>query len=204
MRKSLLICGLVACTVLASASDAFAQYRYGRGGVSVGVGSGYYYGGAPYYSNYGNRWSSPYSNSYPGYSYPGYSYPGYTYGSRSYYSGPNWYTYSSPPSYYTVPNVNYSDAVTRLPLNTQTSFYADPNSANVTVMVPMSDAEVWFDGAPTRQRGTERNFHTPALPSGDSTYTIRARWNDGTRNVDFQRQVQVRPGQSVTVDFRNP
>jgi uncharacterized protein (TIGR03000 family) len=174
MRKTLLTLSLVAITLLAAANDVFAQRRGGRGGrggVSVGVGVGGFYGyyGSPYY--YGRR----------GYYY-GYEYaPGY---------------YDNTPGYY------YSDSVTQPPAaEYRQSSYSEPNTATLTIVVPNSDAQVWFDGSPTSQRGMERAFHTPALQQA-GTYTIKVRWTENGRTIDQERRVRVQPGQSVMVDFR--
>jgi uncharacterized protein (TIGR03000 family) len=178
MRKVLVILGLVAITMLASANDAFAQRgRGGRGGwrgggVRVQIGGGYYGGGY-----YGDRYYSPY--------YYGYNRPYYA----PYYS----YDYSTPDYYYPdAPEIRQS-------------FYSGPAEqyATVTVTVPTADAQVWFDNAPTTQRGTQRTFHSPPLESGSNyTYTIKARWTENGQPMEQQRQVQVQPGQSVSVDFR--
>jgi uncharacterized protein (TIGR03000 family) len=181
MRKTICILSLVAVTLVASASDVFAQRRGGggggggrRGGVSIGIGGGYY--GSPY--GYGGR--------------------GYYYGSP-YYDGGSSYSYA--PDYYATPY--YPNVVTQAPsTEIRQSFYADPNSATITVIVPNADAQVWFDDSPTSQRGTERMFHTPTLQRS-GTYTIKARWTENGRTVDQQRQVQVQPGQSAIVNFRN-
>jgi len=174
MRKTFLILGLVAITMMAAANDAFAQrFRIGgrRGGVGIDYGPGYsspYYGGSPYS---GDRYS------YGPYSGRGYYYP-------DSYLGPNY----------------YPDAVTQIPADNRQSFYSDPNSATITVRVPNADAQVWFDDKPTAQRGMERMFQTPGLQSG-GTYTIKARWMEDGRTIDQQRQVQVQPGRTITVDF---
>jgi uncharacterized protein (TIGR03000 family) len=88
------------------------------------------------------------------------------------------------------------------------SFYSRPggNGAMIRVMVPDPNAEIWFDSAPTKQRGTDRMFHSPPL-DGNARYgyTIKARWMDNGRPVEQERRVEVQPGQSVMVDFRtNP
>jgi len=182
MRKSLVIFSLVALALAATATEAFAQrvrVNTGRGGISIGVGSGSGYYGNGYYGN--SYYGSPY------------------YGNRGYYYGNSY----SPGYYYSTPNYYVEPSTVVVPTEARPSYYVDPGSANVSVMLPSADAEVWFDNAPTRQRGMERIFHTPSLQPGSYTYSIRARWNDNGRTVDQTRQVQVRPGQSVTVDFRN-
>ncbi len=179
MRKVLVILGLVAVTMLASADDAFAQRRGGGrggwrgGGVRVQIGGGYYGGGY-----YGGRYYSPY--------YYGYNRP---------YYAPYYYGYD-----YSTPDYYYPDAP-----EIRQSFYSGPaeQNATVAVTVPTADAQVWFDNAPTTQRGTQRTFHSPPLQSGSNyTYTIKARWTENGQAVEQQRQVQVQPSQTVSVDFR--
>jgi uncharacterized protein (TIGR03000 family) len=190
MRKLLVILGLVTFTMLASANDAFAQRGrggrggWGGGGVRVQRGRGYYgggYYGGGYYGGryYGRGYYSPY-------------YFGYY--DRPYYA-PYYYSYD-----YSTPDYYYPDAP-----EIRRSFYSGPaeQSASVRVTVPTVDAQVWFDNAPTTQRGTQRTFHSPALqPGSNYTYTIKARWTENGQAVEQQRQVQVQPGQSVSVDFR--
>jgi len=212
MRKALVILGLVAATLLTAAGDSFAQRRggFGRGlgGFGGGYGNGWggssFYGGRGYYGNYFGSpfYGSGYGSGYYGYS-PYYYGRGY-YGPQSYgsyyqpYYGGNYYgNYSNgyAPGY-------YSDSSTYAPsMNYRDSSYVDPNAAAITVLVPDANAQVWFDDAPTTQRGTERIFHTPALQQA-GTYTIKARWNENGRAIDQTRTVQVQPGQPVTVDFR--
>lgn len=84
------------------------------------------------------------------------------------------------------------------------SFYYDPalqQSARIIVLLPNQDAEVWFDDTPTKQRGMERVFNTPALEN-DGAYTIKARWSENGTMANREQRVQVRPGQAVTVDLR--
>jgi len=203
MRKTFLMLGLVAVTLVMTAGDVFAQrgrgvggggrgyggigigrgYGYGLGGYGIGYGNPGYYGGyygSPYYGNYGRYYGPYYSPNYYGGQYYPYS-SGYTYTPDNVYTDP-----------YVTPAPDYRQ-----------SSYVDPNAATVTVRLPNPDAQVWFDDAPTTQRGTERVFHTPGLQQV-GTYTIKARWNDGTRNLDQQRTVRVEPGQSIVVDFRAP
>lgn len=73
----------------------------------------------------------------------------------------------------------------------------------VRVFLPTSDARVTFDGSATQQRGMDRVFIS-SLPNRnkDYTYTIRAAWNEDGRDMNRERKVKVRAGQSVTVDFR--
>jgi uncharacterized protein (TIGR03000 family) len=176
MRKTLLILSLAGLTVLAGASDAFAQRRgYGGGrgyyggrgygpSISIGLGGGYYSG-----YGYGGLGYSPF--------YPGYG---------------NAYQYA--PSYYVEPQVRQS--YYPAPAAVQ-------QHANLTVLVPTADAKVWFDGNATSQQGTERLFHSPDLePSHNFTYTIKARWMENGKAVTRERQINVQAGQSTTINFR--
>jgi uncharacterized protein (TIGR03000 family) len=178
MRRTLLILSLVAITLLTATNDAFAQRRGGGGGRGGGRGGGVSIRVGPGY--YG-----------PSYYGRGGYYP-YYYG-RYYDRG---YSYYTPDYYYS------EDPVTQLPATDyRQSFYSDPSSATITVLVPNQDAQVWFDDAPTSQRGMQRVFHTPGLQQAGA-YTIKVSWTDNGRRTDRQRRVQVQPGQTVTMDFR--
>jgi uncharacterized protein (TIGR03000 family) len=192
MRRTVLILGLVAATWVMAASDVFAQRVWvggRRGAVSVGVGSGYYGGGGYYGRGY---YGGGYGRGYYGRGYGGY-YPGYygNYYGNAYAPG---VSYSSP-----IYSVN---PIVQVPTpDYRQSFYTDPNSATLTVLVPNPATQVWFDGTSTTQRGMERIFHTPSLQQA-GTYTIKARWTNNGQTVDRERIVQVQPGQAVVVDFR--
>jgi uncharacterized protein (TIGR03000 family) len=74
-------------------------------------------------------------------------------------------------------------------------------TAKVTVIVP-PDAEVYVDGSPTTQTGSERPFVTPPLQQGQNySYQIRATWNADGDTVSRTRKVLVRAGADVRVDF---
>jgi uncharacterized protein (TIGR03000 family) len=74
----------------------------------------------------------------------------------------------------------------------------------ITVVVP-ADAEVFFDGNPTSQAGTERLFISPPLAVGKKYhYDVRARWREGGRAVEQTRKVEVSGGGRVRVDFTTP
>jgi uncharacterized protein (TIGR03000 family) len=99
----------------------------------------------------------------------------------------------------------YSPDTTYAP-DTSSSAYApaaaSANTARVTVELPDPNAEVWFNGSPTRQRGATREFVSPAIqPDHDYSYDVRARWNEGGRMVDQTRTVHVQAGGSVMVNF---
>lgn len=191
MRHTMMIFGLTGLAVLASASDAFAQrrgYGYGGGwgnspGISINLGRGGYNSPYGYYG--GSGYSSLYQGGYGGY--------GYNSAPRYYYSTPSYYVNPAP----------YYSATTEI----RPSYYVAPTpvqqGANMTVLVPAVDAQVWFENRATSQQGTERLFHSPPLEVNQTfTYTIRARWMENGQAVDRERRVNVQAGQSVTVNFR--
>jgi uncharacterized protein (TIGR03000 family) len=74
-------------------------------------------------------------------------------------------------------------------------------TALLRVQVP-AEAEVWVSGQPTSQRGTQRQFVTPALVEGQTfSYDIRARWKQGGKEMERMQSVTVHSGDRVTVDF---
>lgn len=195
MRKALLVLSLVGLTMVASAGNANAQRR-GYGGYwgnapvySMGWGSSGYYPQSGYYSSYyGGMGYSPYYQTY-----------GYNYSP---------YYYNTVPSYAVTPGSYYSQPAVRMQATRVVqSFYSEPERAQqfatVTVVVPTANAQVWFGDTLTTQQGTERLFHSPALEPGNFTYTIRARWMENGTAVERDRQVNVRAGQRVTVNFRD-
>src|SRR6266851_8144914 len=73
--------------------------------------------------------------------------------------------------------------------------------AEITVVVP-ADAEVFFDGDATTQKGTERLFFTPPLEVGKKYhYEILARWKQGGKTVEQTRKVPLTGGSRIRVDF---
>lgn len=119
-----------------------------------------------------------------------------------------------PPRGYS-PGYGYPSDYMKLPslvvTNERPHFVADPGpppgdgvppaAVLFRVLVP-EDAEVWFSGDQTAQRGGERLFVSPPLPERQaSAYEVRARWRRDGRAVDQTRKVVVHPGDRVTVDF---
>jgi uncharacterized protein (TIGR02246 family) len=81
---------------------------------------------------------------------------------------------------------------------------AAQGGAVITIVVP-PDAEVFFDGTPTTQKGSERRFTSPPLEVGRKyEYAIRARWTQNGRMVERTRRVSVNGGADVRVDFLTP
>jgi uncharacterized protein (TIGR03000 family) len=73
--------------------------------------------------------------------------------------------------------------------------------ATIRIRVP-DGAEVWFDKAKTAQTGTDRVFQSPPVPAGKTLiYSVRARWNEGGREVEQFRVVGVRAGETARLTF---
>jgi uncharacterized protein (TIGR03000 family) len=73
--------------------------------------------------------------------------------------------------------------------------------ARIWLRVP-ADAAVWFEGIKTRQTGAERYFFSPPLAPGVTyAYDVEARWKEGGKPVERQRQIVVRAGDSLRVDL---
>jgi len=74
-------------------------------------------------------------------------------------------------------------------------------AARVHVRVP-GDADIWFDGAKTTQKGSDREYESPQLvPGQEYRYELRAQWLEHGRTVTQARQVTVHAGDRVNVDF---
>jgi uncharacterized protein (TIGR03000 family) len=153
----------------------------------------------------GWAWNGGYAPGYYGSSY----YP-WTYYTPSYYSsgvygyGP--YALGTPAaagftSYYYEPAGSVEDR-SIMPVA-----YEEPgteDAVHLRVRVP-ADAELFFDGQPTKQRGTEREFYSPPLtPGRDYTYDIKARWNDNGKTVERTRKVQVHADDWINIDMTSP
>ena len=187
MQKNMLILSLAGLAGLFGATKVSAQFRAefgGRNGSNIGRGAGGYYSPNNYYG--GQRYGSNYRNFGQGYG-------------NAYQYAPGYY---STPGAYADPGTNYYAQ----PQTTQ-SYYPAPTVAtqlaNITVLVPEGNAQVWFDNSPTNQQGMERLFHSPPLaPNQTFAYTIKARWTENGQAVSQERRVNVQTGQNVTVNFR--
>jgi uncharacterized protein (TIGR03000 family) len=221
---------LAALATLGAPPAADAQYR--EGGLYAGPYPSWrggshnlWRGGSHYFWPGGSHFVYPggYSSYYPGYSsdyYSGdYNYyrPGISvrFGTYPYSSYGNDYTppflsattprgYAAPPTTTTIvppPTYNATPAPDPRP-----SPAVQPDSrAHLQVHVPSPDAQLFFDGSPTRQKGTDRLFASPALALGQTyQYVVEARWTENGRAVDQTRSVTVSAGQTAVVDFTAP
>lgn len=81
---------------------------------------------------------------------------------------------------------------------------AKADKATMIIKVP-PDAVLSIGGHPTRQAGPERLFESPLLPPGQSfTYTLTAAWSDSGKPRTESRQVIVKAGDRIVVDFNTP
>src|SRR5262249_41297217 len=77
-------------------------------------------------------------------------------------------------------------------------------AAYLTVLVPR-DAELRFGDTLMTERGPARQFVTPPWVMGqDYSYPLRARWSEGNRDVTEIRNVRIRAGDRLSVDFAAP
>jgi uncharacterized protein (TIGR03000 family) len=78
-------------------------------------------------------------------------------------------------------------------------------AATIDIKMPCY-GDLWVDGVPTEQLGTDRLFRSPPLEKGgEYVYTLRARWLDGSgRMVEQTQEVRVHCGERVLVMFPKP
>ena len=78
------------------------------------------------------------------------------------------------------------------------------DAAHVLIIVA-EDAELWFDGTATSQKGRQRVFFSPPLtPGKDYTYEIKARWMQDGKVVEEVRSAQVQASAWQQIDFTKP
>lgn len=220
-----LVACLSAALVAATAGEAAAQIGIGigigpRGGIGYGPGIGYYPG------RYGIGPGFPYGvgGVGPGGRY-GYGVGG-AFGYGSSYYGPGYGgrppigVYDTSPAYNSTQAYGlrgtrymdqyYSNPAFALPPRTlgtpaPAAPQPAPTTAEVTILVPVADAEVRFGDQPMSAFAgrTTRVFRSPPLAEGKVfEYVLTASWTgpDG-RPVRKTRTVDVSAGQAVTVDF---
>src|SRR5262245_17721726 len=74
-------------------------------------------------------------------------------------------------------------------------------AATIRVRVPES-AEVWVEKEKLPAASSERSFQTPPLSAGKTQiYSIRAKWNEGGKEVEQYRVVGVKAGETAKVVF---
>jgi uncharacterized protein (TIGR03000 family) len=145
------------------------------------VSQAYFHGGCYHGGCWGCRGPFIGVGFYGGYPWYGYGYP-YPYPYPYAYPYPYGYPYPGPP---------YPPGA---------AAPVQPAPVRVTVHVP-PDADVWFNGNQTQQKGPVRQFMTPPIADGNYKYEIRAAWRVDGQLVTLARTVAVRPGINVDVDF---
>jgi uncharacterized protein (TIGR03000 family) len=177
--------------VMTGRADAQVLSKWGNPVVSFGQ--------TPYYAHDSGHGNIPGGNGFtPGYGYyPGNNIPGTTY---PWLTGPDvpdyhYYPHGLPP----VAHAPGSPYASGLPYGAVPE--VDPLAAIITLRVP-ADADIWIADVKTRQQGELRGFVTPPLEKGRIfAYDIHARWKEAGQDVDRTKQVTVRSGDRLTVDF---
>lgn len=68
-----------------------------------------------------------------------------------------------------------------------------------------AEAEVWFNGEKTIQKGDERIFRSPSLPAGKTfQYEVKVRWNKEGKEQEQTRTIPVRAGEQIRLTFPGP
>jgi len=152
----------------------FSPFGFGLGWGGWGLGWGY-----PNYGGYGG-----YYDSYPYYGGYGGVWDSYLYG-----GGGNYLQTPMP----------YTDQGAYLPQQQPTA----TTIAQIDVLVPDPNAQVWVDDALTSSKGQTRYFDSPTLqPGSDYSYTVKAAWTQPNgQAVTTQATVSVTAGTQAVVDF---
>ena len=198
----------------------FNPYSYTSGLTGMNYTSGYYaypgygsnYPGYGYGTPYDYGMMSPYSSAYASYpSYGGYYSSGYPYTG---YTGTYTSAYGGTPGYFPAAAVigdttgasGLMQASYTMPgMMMGGNFARDANAALLTVKLPDPNADVTVDGAPTRSRGTTREYMSPPLQKGhDYYYTLKARWNENGQEKTATKRIAVHPGDRLDVDLTKP
>jgi uncharacterized protein (TIGR03000 family) len=78
------------------------------------------------------------------------------------------------------------------------------NCAHLLVRVP-ADAQLWFNGTPVQQRGTDRTFVSPPLTPGQTYhYDVRAQWTENGKPMEVNRTVTVQANEWKEIDLTRP
>jgi uncharacterized protein (TIGR03000 family) len=90
------------------------------------------------------------------------------------------------------------------PLVPLTTAASPDTRARIRLHLP-ADAEVWFEGHKTSQKGAVRDFYSPPLEPGKRfSYQVRARWTEDGRPVERERTVRVHADSRAEVDLTAP
>jgi uncharacterized protein (TIGR03000 family) len=108
---------------------------------------------------------------------------------------------------YVAPRYNYQQYVRPVPA--YQAYYAPepeyivPRSAALIRLEVPANAEVFFSGEKTKQRGKSRSYVTPPLEAGRQyVYHIKVRWMDSTgKVVEREQRVPVHADDRLNFDF---
>jgi uncharacterized protein (TIGR03000 family) len=65
-----------------------------------------------------------------------------------------------------------------------------------------AEAQLWLDGTATTMQGQVREMISPPLPPGKSyVYTVRVRWQRYGQVIDQKREITVKAGDFIDMDF---
>ncbi len=203
MRLASFALSAILTLALASAAPAWPNRVVFWPGTSWGGGPTWNYGSQPYY----NYMPSGYGyGSYPyGYGYPyGAGYGGYGY-STPYLILPFTSNYVAPVDYGPPARARNSlyPAVPYSEFAAQEQQQSSESRGFLTINLPTTDAKVWINDRLMTQTGRERSFQTPVLGSTSRSYTfdIKASWTDDLGPRTQQKEIQVRAGETRTLDF---
>jgi len=127
-------------------------------------------------------------------------------GAYNYGYGPRWYRSGYYyPSDFTYQQPGYRSAA----YPPDSAFDSMPSDQGARVLanirLPEASAQLWIEGQEMSTQGLVRSFISPPLEAGARyTYTIKAQWTENGKPMEATRQVPVRPGQRVMVDFTAP
>jgi uncharacterized protein (TIGR03000 family) len=90
------------------------------------------------------------------------------------------------------------------PYATSSGLYPNKKAtAEITVRVPVFDAEVSFNGEQSPSKGWTRVFKSPPLDPGYKyEFTVRARWQENAQVTTVEQRVSVTAGDQVLVDLK--
>ena len=158
-----------------------------------------------FYGYFGVNWTTeyPYYAFFPYTIYTPFGYGlrndrfGY-YGDGIYGKNPGYLMPPRPPGYLQYMRAAAKDVV--LPPMNQVNWLA----AVIEVKMPCY-GDLWVDGVPTEQLGTDRLFTSPPLEKGgEYVYVLRARWLENGKTIEQTQDVRVHSGDRVQVFFPKP
>jgi uncharacterized protein (TIGR03000 family) len=109
-----------------------------------------------------------------------------------------WYIPPSPTTTQRLPvPQRYTVRITQFPPNPE-----EPERTVLFVAHVPDDAKLWFEGEPTKEKGSVRLFESPPLDLGKRyRYTIRVQWLESGRSVSETGLVLVRAGETHCIDL---